>query len=97
MPAAHPRRSSCRGAVRLLLRYLPRNSATTKLHEQDPVANSVAKLVGKTQSVADFMTTKLLMYLGFTERLAGEPGLEPRLTESESAVLPLNYSPAWPY
>jgi hypothetical protein len=26
--------------------------------------------------------------------LAGEPGLEPRLTESESVVLPLNYSPA---
>ena len=25
--------------------------------------------------------------------LAGEPGFEPRLTESESAVLPLNYSP----
>lgn len=25
--------------------------------------------------------------------VAGEPGLEPRLTESESAVLPLNYSP----
>jgi hypothetical protein len=31
--------------------------------------------------------------------LAGEPGFEPRLTESESAVLPLNYSPTpsgWP-
>ena len=27
------------------------------------------------------------------EVLAGEPGFEPRLTESESAVLPLNYSP----
>jgi hypothetical protein len=27
-------------------------------------------------------------------KLAGEPGLEPRLTESESVVLPLNYSPA---
>lgn len=26
--------------------------------------------------------------------LAGEPGFEPRLTESESVVLPLNYSPA---
>ena len=26
--------------------------------------------------------------------LAGEPGFEPRSTESESAVLPLNYSPA---
>src|SRR5262249_11424066 len=26
-------------------------------------------------------------------RLAGELGFEPRLTESESAVLPLNYSP----
>ena len=26
--------------------------------------------------------------------LAGEPGFEPRLTESESAVLPLNYSPS---
>lgn len=26
-------------------------------------------------------------------RVAGEPGFEPRLTESESAVLPLNYSP----
>ena len=25
--------------------------------------------------------------------LAGEPGFEPRLTESESVVLPLNYSP----
>lgn len=28
------------------------------------------------------------------ERLAGGPGFEPRLTESESAVLPLNYPPA---
>ena len=28
--------------------------------------------------------------------LAGEPGLEPRLAESESAVLPLNYSPSPP-
>src|SRR4029079_19064957 len=29
--------------------------------------------------------------------LAGEPGFEPGLTESESAVLPLNYSPpTWP-
>jgi hypothetical protein len=33
--------------------------------------------------------------------VAGEPGFEPRLTESESVVLPLNYSPAgakpaWP-
>ena len=27
------------------------------------------------------------------EGLAGELGFEPRLTESESAVLPLNYSP----
>ena len=27
--------------------------------------------------------------------MAGEPGFEPRLTESESVVLPLNYSPAW--
>ena len=26
--------------------------------------------------------------------LAGGPGFEPRLTESESAVLPLNYPPA---
>ena len=26
--------------------------------------------------------------------MAGEPGFEPRLAESESAVLPLNYSPA---
>ena len=26
-------------------------------------------------------------------KLAGELGFEPRLTESESAVLPLNYSP----
>ncbi len=29
----------------------------------------------------------------YIENLAGEPGFEPRLTESESAVLPLNYSP----
>ena len=31
------------------------------------------------------------------EKLAGGPGFEPRLTESESAVLPLNYPPtgAW--
>ena len=27
------------------------------------------------------------------DQLAGELGFEPRLTESESAVLPLNYSP----
>ena|SRR5215217_5538372 len=33
----------------------------------------------------------------FEKFLAGEPGLEPRSTESESAVLPLNYSPAEPY
>lgn len=30
------------------------------------------------------------------EALAGGPGLEPGLTESESAVLPLNYPPAGP-
>ena len=30
---------------------------------------------------------------GFLGELAGEPGFEPRLTESESAVLPLKYSP----
>lgn len=30
----------------------------------------------------------------FNETMAGEPGFEPRLTESESVVLPLNYSPA---
>jgi hypothetical protein len=30
----------------------------------------------------------------FAERLAGEPGFEPGLTESESAGLPLTYSPA---
>jgi hypothetical protein len=29
-------------------------------------------------------------------KMAGEPGFEPRLTESESAVLPLNYSPSAP-
>jgi hypothetical protein len=28
--------------------------------------------------------------------MAGELGFEPRLTESESAVLPLNYSPVTP-
>jgi hypothetical protein len=31
--------------------------------------------------------------LEFRECLAGGPGFEPRLTESESAVLPLNYPP----
>ena len=30
---------------------------------------------------------------GVIPSLAGELGFEPRLTESESAVLPLNYSP----
>lgn len=29
----------------------------------------------------------------FGSFLAGGPGFEPRLTESESAVLPLNYPP----
>ena len=29
--------------------------------------------------------------------LAGEPGFEPGLTESESVVLPLNYSPTVPH
>ncbi len=39
---------------------------------------------------------KSLMCVNFCDqfRLAGEPGFEPRLAESESAVLPLNYSPA---
>ena len=32
-------------------------------------------------------------HLNRSERLAGKPGFEPRLTESESAVLPLNYFP----
>jgi hypothetical protein len=31
------------------------------------------------------------------DRVAGELGFEPRLTESESAVLPLNYSPISPF
>jgi hypothetical protein len=37
------------------------------------------------------ISTKHLTCSGLT--LAGELGFEPRLTESESAVLPLNYSP----
>lgn len=35
---------------------------------------------------------KSLFYIA-EKVLAGEPGFEPRLTESESVVLPLNYSP----
>ena len=38
----------------------------------------------KTPAIDDFVQAKWL---------AGELGFEPRLTESESAVLPLNYSP----
>ena len=38
-------------------------------------------------------TTQKLRNQGFLGELAGEPGFEPRLTESESVVLPLNYSP----
>ena len=36
------------------------------------------------------------MILWDFEEVAGEPGFEPRLTESESVVLPLNYSPTKP-
>ena len=41
-------------------------------------------------------TRYLIKSLIYKEKgeLAGEPGFEPRLTESESVVLPLNYSPA---
>ena len=39
-------------------------------------------------------TTEKLKNHSFLGELAGEPGFEPRLTESESVVLPLNYSPA---
>ena len=39
-----------------------------------------------------FNLTNLRIFL--KKLLAGEPGFEPRLTESESVVLPLNYSPA---
>ena len=48
---------------------------------------------GKPRNLAGGVGANLLGSFRFAERLAGEPGFEPRLTESESAVLPLNYSP----
>ncbi len=38
------------------------------------------------------VSTRLL--IGLRENLAGEEGFEPSLPDSESGVLPLNYSPA---
>ncbi len=48
--------------------------------------------VPKASSLRPCVATKLLRVLG--KRLAGGLGFEPRLTESESAVLPLNYPPS---
>lgn len=45
---------------------------------------------GKIPSLDDYISNFSGLWL------AGEPGFEPRSTESESAVLPLNYSPAEP-
>ena len=76
---------------------MPRSSPDESLSQQgagDPVANSVARLVGKPRRKAGDVGANLLVINSFAEKLAGEPGLEPRSTESESAVLPLNYSPA---
>ena len=52
--------------------------------------------LGKADSVGTATWRKVRNpadFKGFLERLAGEPGFEPGLTESESAGLPLTYSP----
>src|SRR4029079_16364850 len=46
----------------------------------------------KSSSVVDAFS--LFLVVGQRLRLAGELGFEPRFSESESDVLPLNYSPA---
>ena len=45
----------------------------------------------KSRSVVDAFS--LFLVVGQRFRLAGELGFEPRFSESESDVLPLNYSP----
>jgi hypothetical protein len=45
------------------------------------------------QTVYDVLTKN---WESVSRSMAGELGFEPRLTESESAVLPLNYSPVTP-
>lgn len=56
-----------------------------------PVAKAAGKCSGRLELAEARGKPELVL-----ESLAGEPGFEPRLTESESAVLPLNYSPAAP-
>ena len=51
-----------------------------------PESNRVLKVL---------QTCALPSYSG--TKLAGEQGFEPQITESESAVIPLNYSPICPY
>ena len=76
-----------------------------------PQANCQAELTpGKlVQVLPDWGVAEGILDLVFTYRrvravvdfarrpVAGGPGFEPRLTESESAVLPLNYPPKLSY
>jgi hypothetical protein len=49
-------------------------------------------MLGRFESIYPGCCSTLILKEKF---VAGELGFEPRLTESESAVLPLNYSPIW--
>ena len=53
-----------------------------------PAAKAAGKCSGRLELAEARGKPELVL-----ESLAGEPGFEPRLTESESAVLPLNYPP----
>lgn len=53
--------------------------------------------VAKREVLAVFPPAQRMTPTEFwVRKMAGEPGFEPRSTESESAVLPLNYSPTGP-
>jgi hypothetical protein len=54
----------------------------------EPIWAELDKMDDKTVERVQHKNGKKL-----TRSMAGELGFEPRLTESESAVLPLNYSP----
>ena len=57
------------------------------------VGRKMGRGLGRVARLEGLDPTEIVEVLWVLQSLAGGPGFEPRLTESESAVLPLNYFP----
>lgn len=82
--------TSQHGACEILVKSMVQLTAADEVS-----IRTVALLPYAQQICSGCHSGNYVKYLRFNEKkcLAGEPGFEPRSTESESAVLPLNYSP----